>query len=150
MKPPEGPEGATALSGNPSRTPPARSISSPRVEPISTSKTPGFRTSPHTEKNRKPAAPGFPLPVYQGPPLRPEPAYHLPPFECDRGHPGERLDVREQRGLVEQAVGLELGRAIPRLGPALFDRLDQGPLLSAHVAAGAHEDLDVERQAGAE
>ena len=37
MNPPEGPDGATALSGRPLRTPPAASISSPRVEPISTS-----------------------------------------------------------------------------------------------------------------
>ena len=150
MKPPEGPEGATALSGSPSRTPPARSISSPRVEPISTSKTPGCRTSPQTEKNRRPAAPGFSFGGVPRASLAAGVRVPLAAVEHDRGDPGERLDVGEQGGLVEEAVGLELGRAVARLGPVLLDRLDQGPLLSADIAARADEDLHVERQAGAE
>ena len=68
----------------------------------------------------------------------------------DPGGPAEGLDVVDHRRLaVEPGDGGE-GRLVPRLAPAVLHRLQQRRLLAADVAAGADEDLQVEREARAQ
>src|SRR5206468_4846651 len=69
--------------------------------------------------------------------------------EEDARHPGKRLGVVEEGGLVEQAVGADLGGAVARLAAAVLQDLDQGALLAADVPAGADEDFQVELLRGA-
>src|SRR5439155_2735478 len=57
----------------------------------------------------------------------------------DGGDPGERLDVVDKGGASEEAVRAGERRLVARLGAAAFDRLQQGGLLAADVAAGADE-----------
>src|SRR5262249_57514633 len=71
-----------------------------------------------------------------------------PAAQRDRRHPCEGLDVVQQRRPLVQTLGLDQRRAITRLGAMLLDRLDQRRLLAADIAAGALEDLQLERLAG--
>ena len=65
-------------------------------------------------------------------------------MDHDRRRPGERLDVADERGAVVEAVGLELRRLVPRLGPPVLHRLDQRALLPADVAPRAREHLNLD------
>ncbi len=70
--------------------------------------------------------------------------------EDDRRDVGIGLDVVEHRGLAPETLLGREGRTGTRLAAIAFDRRQQRRLFAAHERPGAHADLDVEIEAGAE
>ncbi len=107
-KPPDGPDGMNASSGSPSRIPPAIAISSPMVRPTGTSKTPGFATSPQSEKNRIPRprghrsglSSGFRRARYHGVSVMPLSRYQAPPLSAIDGTQAKVSTLFSRVGLL--------------------------------------------------
>ena len=74
----------------------------------------------------------------------------LPALDHDGRRPGECLHVADQRRLVVEAVGLELGRLVAGLAAAILHRLDERALFATDVAPGAREHLHGEGPPAAE
>ena len=72
---------------------------------------------------------------------------HSGPFVQHARHPGEGLDVVDDRRIAHEAGVDGEGRAVAGLAPLPFQGLDQGRFLAADVGPGAHADGDVEGEA---
>ncbi len=76
--------------------------------------------------------------------------YQAAPFEDDGGDVGVGFYVIEQRGLVPQTGLRRERRSRSRLAAAAFEGRHEGGLFAADKSAGAHADVEVEVETGAE
>ena len=82
--------------------------------------------------------------------VRPDPVEPLRPVLDDDRDVRERLDVVDDRRLAPEPLLRRIRRPDPGLAALALDRMDQRGLLPADEGAGAHADLEVEVEAGAE
>src|SRR5439155_14981388 len=85
-----------------------------------------------------------------GRPVRALVAVPLAALEDDAGDPGQGLDVVDDRGPVEQAVGGGERRLVARLAATVLHRLQQRRLLALDVAAGTDEQFQLEGEGRSE